>query len=152
MTPQQEKQIISLLIEKNPKGLKFKFALWTRESVKALIDRELNMNMPISTVGHYLKEWQFTAKKPIKRAYERNDTKVKAWMKEEYPAIKKQAKADNADIWWADETSCVSLPNNLKGYAPKGERVILEHTYGKEVQDQYDISHYQYRKEYVCPL
>jgi len=26
----------------------------------------------------------------------------------------KKAKADNADIWWADETSYISLPTNLK--------------------------------------
>ena len=128
LTLGQEQHIIRLLIDKNPKELKFNFALWTRESVKALIDRELDMDMPISTVGHYLKQWEFTSKKPIKRAYERNDAKAKAWMKEEYPDIKKRAKADNADIWWGDETSCISLPHNLKGYAPKGDKVVLEHT------------------------
>ena len=131
-----------MLVEKNPKELKFKFqetfllrknrftsfALWTRESVKALIDREFDMDMPISTVGHYLKEWQFTAKKPIKRAYERNDTKVKVWMEKEYPKIKKQAKKEKAQVWWADETSCISLPYNLKGYAPKGKKPLLKHT------------------------
>jgi len=128
LTPEQEKHIIRLLIDKNPKELKFKFALWTRESVKALIDREFEMDMPISTVGHYLKQWEFTSKKPIKRAYERNDAKAKAWMEEEYPQIKEQAKAEGAEIWWGDETSAISLPHNLKAYAPKGEKAILEHT------------------------
>ena len=128
LSPEQEKRIIALLVEKNPKELKFKFALWTRESVKALVDREFGMDIPISTVGHYLKEWQFTAKKPIKRAYERNDAKAKAWMEEEYPKIRKQAKEEKAEIWWGDETSCISLPHNLKGYAPKGKKPLLEHT------------------------
>ena len=128
LNPEQERRIISMLVEKNPKELKFKFALWTRESVKALIGREFDMDMPISTVGYYLKEWQFTAKKPIKRAYERNDIKAKAWMQEEYPKIKKRAKKEKAQIWWADETSCISLPHNLKGYAPKGKKPLLEHT------------------------
>jgi transposase len=131
LTPKQEKHIISLLIDKTPKELKFKFALWTRESVKALIDRECDMNMPISTVGNYLKQWQFTSKKPIKRAYERNDAKAKAWIEEEYPKIKSEAKAQDAAIWWADETSCVSLPNTLKGYAPKGIKPVLEHPASK---------------------
>ena len=128
LSSEQERRIISMLVDKNPKELKFKFALWTRESVKALIDREFGIDMPISTVGHYLKEWQFTAKKPIKRAYERNDAKAKAWMQEEYPKIKQQAKKEKAQIWWADETSCISLPHNLKGYAPKGKKPLLEHT------------------------
>jgi len=127
LTSEQEKKIIAMLVEKNPKELKFKFALWTRESVKALIDREFEMDMPISTVGYYLARWQFTSKKPIKRAYERSDAKAKAWIEEEYPKIRKKAKTQDAVIWWADETSCVSLPNTLKGYAKIGEKPILEH-------------------------
>ncbi len=91
------------MIDKTPKQLKFKFALWTREAVKQLIKQELKKELPISTVGHYLKQWQFTSKKPIKRAYERKDEKTQKWLKEEYPKIKRQAKEENADIWWADE-------------------------------------------------
>jgi len=128
LTPEQEERIIRLLIDKNPRELKFKFALWTRESVKAVIDREFDMDMPISTVGHYLKQWEFTSKKPIKRAYERDDANAKAWMQKEYPRIREKAKAEGAEIWWGDETSAISLPHNLKGYAPRGEKAILEHT------------------------
>ncbi|MDN5128473.1 winged helix-turn-helix domain-containing protein, partial [Aliarcobacter butzleri] len=42
-----------------------------------LIFRELNIELPISTVGDYLAKWQFTSKKPIKRAYERKDSATK---------------------------------------------------------------------------
>ena len=86
--------------------------------------------MPISTVGDYLAKQQFTSKKPIKRAYERKDSATKAWLEVTYPQIKKEAKKENADIWLADETACVSLPSNLKGYAPIGSKIklILIHT------------------------
>lgn len=124
----QESCIVRMLIDYNPKQLEFSFALWTRESVKALIDRECDVDMPISTVGRYLKKWEFTAKKPIKRAYERSDAKTKVWIKEEYPQIKARAQTEQADVWWADETSCVSLPTHLKGYAPKGKKPLLVHT------------------------
>ena len=129
LSDQQEQQIIRQLIDKNPQQLQFKFALWTREAVKHLIKHELDIDMPISTVGHYLKKWEFTSKKPIKRAYERKDANTQKWLKEEYPKIKKQAKAENADIWWGDETACVSMPSNLKGYAKKGSKIkpILTH-------------------------
>lgn len=122
LTDEQEQQIIRLLIDTTPQQLKFKFALWTREAVRQLIKQIVGKELPLSTVGDYLKRWQFTSKKPIKRAYERKDENTQKWLKETYPQIKKQAKADNADIWWCDETSCVSLPTNLKGYAPIGSK------------------------------
>jgi len=128
LSDDQERQIIRLLVSKNPQQLEFPFALWTRESVKALIDRQCVIDMPISSVGRYLRKWEFTAKKPIKRAYERKDEAAKAWMEEEYPKIQERSKQEDAAIWWADETSCVSLPTNLKGYAPKGEKPLLIHT------------------------
>ncbi len=129
LTDEQEAIIIRLLIDKNPKQLQFKFALWTREAVRQLIKLEIGIELPISTVGEYLRRWQFTSKKPIRRAYERKDEKTKQWLNEEYPKIKKEAKRNNADIWWADETSCVSMPTNLKGYAPIGSKIkpVLKH-------------------------
>ena len=130
LSDEQEEKIIRMLIDTTPEQLKFKFALWTREAVKQLILRVVDIDMPISTAGDYLAKWQFTSKKPIKRAYERKDSATKAWLEETYPQIKKEAKINNADIWWADETACVSMPSNLKGYAPIGSKIkpILTHT------------------------
>ena len=130
LSDEQEQRIIRMLIDTTPEQLKFKFALWTREAVKQLILRVVDVDMPISTVGDYLAKWQFTSKKPIKRAYERKDSATKEWLEVTYPQIKKEAKIEDADIWWADETACVSIPSNLKGYAPIGSKIkpILTHT------------------------
>jgi len=128
LTPTQEAQIIKRLIDTTPKQLKFKYVLWTREAVQKLIKHEFGEEMPISTVGKYLQRWEFTSQVPIKRAYERNDAKVKQWLEEEYPAIERQSKEENAEIQWADETACVSLPSIIKGYAPKGKTPVMEHT------------------------
>jgi transposase len=130
LSDEQETMIIKKLIDTTPKQLKFKFALWTREAVQTLIKYVLDVDMPISTVGYYLAKWQITSKKPIKRAYERKDGRTKQWLESEYPKIQKEAKKDNADIWWCDETACQNLANNLKGYAPIGthNKPVLEHS------------------------
>ena len=111
LSPSQEAQIIKRLIDTTPKQLKFKYVLWTREAVKKLIKHDYDIEMPISTVGKYLQRWEFTSQVPIKRAYERNDKAVQAWLEDTYPQIEKQSKEENAEIQWADETACVSLPS-----------------------------------------
>ncbi len=143
LSPKQEEKLIKRLIDSTPKQLKFKYVLWTREAVKKLIKHDCDIDMPISTVGKYLQRWQFSSQIPIKRAYERSDTKVQAWLKEEYPSIEKQSKKENAEIQWAEKqrklmtrchkanfvrTASMFLPSTIKGYAPKGKTPVMEHT------------------------
>ena len=128
LSQEQESILIKRLIDSTPKQLKFKFVLWTREAVQQLIKHDFDIDMPISTVGLYLQRWEFTSQVPIKRAYERNDAKVMAWLDETYPEIQKQAQEEDAEIQWGDETACVSLPSVIKGYAPKGKTPVMEHT------------------------
>ena len=128
LSPKQERQIIRRLIDTTPKQLKFKYVLWTRESVQKLIKHDCDIDMPISTVGKYLQRWEFTSQVPIKRAYERSDKAVQEWLEVQYPKIERQSKEENAEIQWADETACVSLPSVIKGYAPKGKTPVMGHT------------------------
>ena len=89
LTPDQERHIRNRIVEKTPDQLKLPFALWTREAVADLIAREYDINMPVRTVGDYLRRWGMTPQKPVKRAYERSEPAVKRWLKEEYPEIRK---------------------------------------------------------------
>ena len=70
LTSEQEAQVKRDLIDKTPDQLKLPVALWTREAVKLLIKHRFRIEMPIRTVGEYLKRWGFTPQKPVKRAYE----------------------------------------------------------------------------------
>jgi len=72
LTTEQEGQLKRALIDKTPDQFKLAFALWTRDAVKLLIKQRFGIEMPIRTVGEYLKRWGFTPQKPVKRAYEQN--------------------------------------------------------------------------------
>lgn len=120
----QQNKIKQYLIEKTPDQLKMNFALWTRHAVQQLILEKLNITLPIRTVGSYLKRWEFTPQKPIKRAYQRNDQKVQKWLKEEYPAIESKALKENAEIHWGDETGVSDRDQVGRGYAPKGKTPV----------------------------
>lgn len=132
LTPQQERRIQRLIQDKNPEQFKFDFALWTRGAVKELIKRETGQDMPVRTVGEYLKRWGFTPQKPAKRNRERNPAAVEKWLNEEYPAIKAAAKKDGGEIFWEDEAGLQTGDVRGRGYAPAGQTPVVTTTAKRE--------------------
>src|SRR5688500_13758082 len=61
LSPQQEARIRRLVADKCPDQLKLPFALWTREAVGALIEREAGVRLSASALGRTLRAWGFTA-------------------------------------------------------------------------------------------
>jgi transposase len=125
LTVEQEAQVKRALIDKTPDQLKLPFALWTRDAVKLLIKQRFKLEMPIRTVGEYLKRWNFTPQKPVKRAYEQSSQAVKKWLDEDYPLIARRAKEEKAEIHWGDETGIQTGANRVRGFAPKGEKPVV---------------------------
>ena len=125
LTAEQETRLRRLITDKCPDQLKLEFALWTREAVAVLIERETGMRLSLSGVGNYLRSWGFTAQRPIRRATERREAEVQAWIETEYPAIARRAKAEKAEIQWADETGLSNQANYGKSFAPKGNTPII---------------------------
>ena len=72
LSPEQEIWIKRLITKNCPDQLDMPFALWTREAVSQLIERETGVHLSSrSTVSSYLRGWQFTPQRPCKRASER---------------------------------------------------------------------------------
>jgi transposase len=127
-----EKEIQKVITDKYPDRLKLDFALWTREAVKLMIRRKYGIDMPIRTVGEYLKRWGYTPQRPVRYAYERDGEKVREWLERTYPAIKRRAKREKADIYWGDETTVKACDVRGRGYAPRGETPVVNRTEKKE--------------------
>ena len=124
LSNEQELAIQRMIVDKMPEQLKLDFALWTRKAVKELVEEQYGIVLAITTMGDYLRKWGFTPQKPKKMAYEQCPKKVKKWLDEEYPAIKEQAKSENAEIYWGDETGVKNQCNHGRSYAPKGKTPI----------------------------
>ncbi len=118
----QEEAIRRMIIDKHPDQMKLDFALWTREAVRQLIEEQYGMQMPIRTVGEYLRRWGFTPQKPAKFAYERKPEAVKQWLDQHYPEIRDRAKAEQAEIYWGDETGLRAGDVRGRSFAPRGKR------------------------------
>lgn len=121
LSSKQEQEIQKMIIDTMPDQLKLDFALWTRKAVKELVEREFGVVLAINTMGDYLRKWGFTPQKPKKMAYEQCSKKVQKWLDEEYPAIQKRAKEENAEIQWGDETGVRNNCQHGRSYAPKGK-------------------------------
>ncbi len=116
------------VVGRNPDQLQLPFALWSRRAVQALIQEVAKIEMPIRTVGEYLRRWGMTPQRPMKRALEQRPADVERWLATEYPRIQARAKAENAEIYWADETAVKQDTAWVRGYAPAGKTPVLPHT------------------------
>jgi transposase len=129
LSSNEEAWIQPLMQEHFPDQLNIDSALWTRSALQTLIACECGVEMPIRTVGEYLKRWGYTPQKPLKRAYEQDPQTVKAWLETHYPAIEQQARSEDAEIAWGDESGLRSSKGSAlrtdaqvgRGYAPRGQ-------------------------------
>ena len=121
LKPRQAERIKAMVIGQVPDQLKLPFYLWTRESVGLLIEREYGIKLSRASVGNWLERWGLSAQKPVRRAYERDDAHIAAWLEREYPAIKRRAQAQRATIYWADECGMRSDDVRGRSYAPRGQ-------------------------------
>jgi transposase len=111
-----------------PDQLKLPFALWTREAVQLLLARRFGVHVSVWTVGRYLARWNLTPQKPLRRAYERDPVAVQRWLEEEYPAIERQAKAENAEIHWFDQMGLRADHQTGTSYGRRGQTPVIAGT------------------------
>jgi transposase len=114
--------------DKCPDQVKLPYVLWTAGIVQELIRRRLGKNLALSTVQLYLKRWNFTPQKPLKRATQRSPEAIRRWLEEEYPKIARRAKREKALIYWGDETGISNQDQVGRSYAPKGQTPVVRLT------------------------
>ncbi len=121
-------QIQNGILDKTPEQLKFPFALWTRRSVQALIEKQFKLKLPLSTIGEYLRRWGLTAQRPKKQAIEQQPEAIQRWLKIEYPKIEKRAQRQKAAIHWGDETGVHTETNYGRSYSLKNQTPVIKRT------------------------
>lgn len=126
LTDEQAAHLQRRISENSPAQLGIKAPLWSRGAVRDLIHQEYGIEMPVRTVGEYLKRWGYTAKKPSRHANDQDPEEVKEWLEETYPNIERQAGEEDAVILWCDECGVEADHYPRAGYSPQGERATME--------------------------
>ena len=121
LSGQNLQRIYKVVVGKDPRQLKFEFALWTRGMVREFIRREFNVRLSEVSVGRLLRKLGLTPQRPKRSAYQQSSALVIDWMVKEYPKIKQMAKKENAEIFFGDESSVRSDYHSGTTWAPKGK-------------------------------
>jgi transposase len=96
--------------------------------VGQLIERRFGIRLSIWTVGRYLARWGFTPQKPVRRAFEKSPEQVRHWLEQKYPAIRRQAKREGAEIYWGDEMGLRSDHAAGRSYGRRGQTPVIPGT------------------------
>jgi transposase len=125
LTPEQEREIREIIVDKTPEQMRFKECMWARNNIRALIKHQYQIDMPLSTLGYYLERWGFSVQRPVKRAYKQDEARVSEWVEQEFPGIKARAKEEDAEIFFGDESGIQNTANYARGYAPVGKTPVV---------------------------
>lgn len=126
LTPAQEQQVFRWINGKNPMQYGFDFGLWTRNLVRDLVERKFGLTLSLASVGTMLARLNLTPQKPLQRACQRNPEAIERWKHETYPAIAKQAREEDADIFFWDESGFRADSVHGRTWAERGQTPVVE--------------------------
>jgi len=126
LTRAQEQQVLRWINGKNPMQYGFDFGLWTRNLVRELVQREFDVTLSLASIGTMLARLNLTPQKPLQRAYQRDPEAIGRWQRDTYPSIARQARKENADIFFWDESGFRADSVHGRTWAPCGETPVVE--------------------------
>jgi transposase len=93
----QERRVLSWF-RRSPREFGFPTELWTAPRVTELIRRKFRKEFHPHYINQWLAQRRITPQKPALQARERNERKVRRWLREEWPRIKK-VRRGGVPIW-----------------------------------------------------
>jgi len=128
LSPRQVAGLRRTIVGKDPRQLRFEFALWTRDMVGELIKERYGVTMSKSAVGRLLKRMGLSPQRPLVRAYEQDPEAVRRWKEEDYPKIAAKAKKAGATIFFCDEAGVRTDHHSGTTWAERGKTPIVRGT------------------------
>ena len=125
LTAAQERQVLRWINGKNPRQYGFDFGLWTRQIVRELIIRRFGVRLSLASIGAVLARQGLTPQKPLQRAYQRDPAAIARWQRETYPAIARQAKRNQAEISFWDESGFRADAVHGTTWGAKGQTPVV---------------------------
>ena len=117
--------VYGMVTTKDPRQLKFPFALWTSVMVAELIWRKFDIRLSKASVCRLMNQLGLSPQRPIWRAFQQDSELVAKWVKEEYPKIRALARKQGADIFFGDEAGVRSDHHSGRTWAVRGKTPVV---------------------------
>lgn len=122
------KGIYDLVTLKQPEQLKFPFALWTSQMIREAIRQRFGVSLSKTSVCRLLHQLGLSPQKPLWRAYQKDPARIKKWLEEDYPEIKRQARKCGGCILFGDEAGVRSDFHSGTTWAKRGQTPVVTTT------------------------
>jgi transposase len=88
----QDLQRIEKGLKRGPEALGYGTGLWTSARVALLIERECGVHYAAGHAWRILRQLGWSCQRPVGRALERDEEKIRQWKQKRWPEIKKKPK------------------------------------------------------------
>lgn len=126
LTPAQEQQVFRWVNGRDPRQYGLDFGLWTRAVVAELIEQKFGVKLGLTAIGELLAKLGLTPQKPLQRAYQRDPEAIEKWQRERYPAIARQARMEQADVFFWDESGFRADAVHGKTWGVRGQTPVVQ--------------------------
>jgi transposase len=89
----KEKSQLDRALLKGAKAAGFDTDLWTCPRVAQLIEERFGVAFHVDHIGRLLKSLGWSPQKPTRRAVERDEERIRRWVKVDWPRVKKTLRA-----------------------------------------------------------
>ena len=101
-----------------------------------VIEEEFGVRYHRDHVSRLLKQLQWTAQMPIRRAIQRDEPAIKRWRAEVWPKLRKRAWRRHRVLVFEDESGFYLLPGLVRTYAPEGQTPVIHE---KQTRDHLSV-------------
>ena len=128
VTPDEMRWLAKTIKDETPQQFKFEYALWTLALVGEVLAQQFGKRLSKGSVSRLMRILGFTVQRPLYRAWQQDTDLVKKWQAEEFPAIRAEAKAAGAVIYFGDEAGMRSDHHAGTTWAPVGQTPVVTAT------------------------
>ena len=114
-----------------PDQHQFDFCLWTLNALRALIKRDLKIELSKSAISRLLKNLGLSAQRPIYKSYKQDPRKIEQYLTETFPEAVEQAKKIGATIFFLDEAAVRSDAHRGTTWGEKGKTPVVKNSGGR---------------------